>query len=75
MPPHKSHAKPKAEVVGHDTPAPKTKCVPNIQWAKNPEWMDTLIEYLGDHVAFHLKLFSDSTADVVREGCVSYRKR
>ena len=65
MPPRKSRAKPKEEV---DTDAPKIKCAPDIQWAKNPDWTYTLIAYLGDHVAFHLKLFSDSTADATKEG-------
>jgi hypothetical protein len=48
-------------------PTPKTKCAPEIQWAKNPDWTFTLIEYLGDNVGFRLKLFSDSTADAARE--------
>lgn len=61
--PRKSRAKPK-----EDVDAPKHKRAPDIQWAKNPDWTFTLIEYLGDHVAFRLKLFSDSTADATKEG-------
>ena len=70
MPPRKSCAKPKVMVIAIDGDmlTPKPKCAPDIQWAKNPDWTYTLIEYLGDHVSFHLKLFSDSTADAVREG-------
>ena len=34
----------------------------------NTDWTYTLIAYLGDHVAFHLKLFSNSTADATKEG-------
>ena len=70
MPPRKSRAKAKPEVVvDGGTPAPaKQKRAPDIQWAKNPDWTHSLIEYLGNHVAFRLKLFSDSTADAVREG-------
>ena len=67
--PQKSGAKPKAEV---DVEAPKVKRAPDIQWAKNPDWTYTLIAYLGDHVAFCLKLFSDSTADATREGHVKH---
>ena len=51
---------------------PKIKCTPNIQWAKNPDWTYTLIAYLGDHLAFCLKLFSDSTADATKEGCTKH---
>ena len=65
MAPRKSRAKPKEEV---DPDAPKIKRAPDIQWAKNPDWTHTLITYLGDHVTFRLKLFSDSTADATKEG-------
>jgi hypothetical protein len=65
MPPRKSCAKAKADDDG--VPIPKTKHAPEIQWAKNPDWTFTLIEYLGDNVGFYLKLFSDSTADTARE--------
>ena len=65
--PQKSHAKPKP-TENIDTDAPKCKRAPDIQWTKNPDWTYTLIAYLADHVAFHLKLFSDSTADAVKEG-------
>ena len=65
MPPRKSRAKPKEDV---DAGAPKIKRAPDIQWTKNPDWTYTLIAYLGDHVSFRLKLFSDSTADATREG-------
>jgi hypothetical protein len=61
----KSRAKPKEDV---DCDSPKRKRAPDIQWAKNPDWTFTLIAYLGDHVAFRLKLFSDSTADATKEG-------
>jgi hypothetical protein len=63
--PRKSRAKPKEDV---DVDAPKSKRAPDIQWAKNPDWTFTLVAYLGDHVAFRLKLFSDSTADATKEG-------
>ncbi|KAF8320652.1 hypothetical protein F5887DRAFT_847443, partial [Amanita rubescens] len=59
----KSRAKPK-----EDVDAPRPKRAPDIQWAKNPDWTFTLIAYLGDHVSFRLKLFSDSTADAAKEG-------
>ena len=65
--PRKSHAKPK-EDANVDVDTPKAKRAPDIQWAKNPDWTYTFIEYLGDHVDFHLKLFSDSTADATKEG-------
>ena len=63
--PRKSRAKPKVDT---DTVTPKIKRTPDIQWAKNPDWTYTLIAYLGNHLAFHLKLFSDSTADATKEG-------
>jgi hypothetical protein len=65
MPLRKSCAKAKAN--DDSVPTPKTKRAPKIQWAKNPDWTFTLIEYLGDNVGFCLKLFSDSTADAARE--------
>ena len=65
MPPRKSRAKPKDMI---DVDAPKIKRAPDIQWAKNPDWTYTLIAYLGDHVNFRLRLFSDSTADATKEG-------
>jgi hypothetical protein len=65
MPLRKSHAKAKADDDG--VPIPKTKCAPEIQWAKNPDWTFTLIQYLGGNIGFCLKLFSDSTADTARE--------
>jgi hypothetical protein len=61
----KSRAKPKEDV---DPDAPKRKRAPEIQWAKNPDWTYTLIAYLGDHVTFRLRLFSDSTADAAKAG-------
>lgn len=61
--PRKSRAKPK-----DDVDAPKRKRAPEIQWAKHPDWTFTLIAYLGNHVVFRLKLFSDSTADAAKEG-------
>jgi hypothetical protein len=64
MPARKSRAKPK----DIDVDAPKIKRSPDIQWAKNPDWTYTLIAYLGDHITFRLKLFSDSTADATKEG-------
>ena len=69
MPPRKSRAKPKDAVEDGtpNNPTPRPKRAPEIQWAKNPDWTYTLIEYLGDHVGFRLKLFSDSTADAVKE--------
>jgi hypothetical protein len=66
MPPRKSRAK--AKEVDDDGAPIKTKRAPEIHWAKNPHWTFTLIEFLGDNVGFRLKLFSDSTADAVREG-------
>ena len=70
MLPRKSRTKLKlvVAVVDGDTLTPKPKRAPNIQWTKNPDWTYTLIEYLGDHVSFRIKLSSDSTADAVREG-------
>ena len=65
--PWKSHAKSK-DIDFKSLDAPKPKHSPNIQWAKNPDWTFTLISYLGNHVSFHLKLFSDSTADATKEG-------
>jgi hypothetical protein len=66
MPPRKSCAK--AKEFDDDGAPIKSKCAPEIQWTKNPDWTFALIEYLGDNVGFRLKLFSDSTADAVREG-------
>jgi hypothetical protein len=51
---------------------PNANMPPEIQWSKNPDWTYTLIAYLGDHLAFHLKLFSDSTANAVKEGCLKH---
>ena len=65
--PRKSCAKPKDD-VDTQLDAPKIKRAPNIQWAKNPDWTYTLVAYLGDHVSFHLKLFSDLTVDATKEG-------
>ena len=67
--PRKSHAKPKDNV---DLEAPKSKRAPDIQWAKSPDWTHTLISYLGDHVSFRLKLFSDLTADATKEGRIKH---
>jgi hypothetical protein len=66
MPPRKSRAKTK-EVDILDGFAVKRKRAPEIQWAKNPDWTHSLIEYLANHISFRLKLFSDSTADAVKE--------
>ena len=70
MPPQTSRAKPKPEFEtsqpNADAP-PKRQCAPDIQWAKNPNWTDTLLEYLHDNVAFQIKLFSDSTADATKQ--------
>ncbi|KAJ7744262.1 hypothetical protein DFH07DRAFT_963795 [Mycena maculata] len=38
-----------------------------VNWVKNPQWTDKLIEYLTDHPSFRKKLFSDSTADAKKE--------
>ena len=65
--PRKSRAKPK-DVDLESLNAPKPKRSPDIQWEKNPDWTFTLISYLGNHVSFRLKLFSDSTADATKEG-------
>jgi hypothetical protein len=69
MPPRKSRAKPKPELeTGQpDAARPKRQRAPDIQWAKNPSWTDTLLEYLHDNVAFRIKLFSDSTADATKQ--------
>ena len=67
--PRKSRAKPKEDVAAD---APKSKRAPDIQWAKNPDWTHTLISYLGDHLSFCLKIFSDSTADATKEGRMKY---
>jgi hypothetical protein len=67
----KSHAKPKdTEVNGVELF--KCKHAPETQWSKNPHWTYALIKYLGDHVVFRLKLFSDLTADVTWEGCLKH---
>ena len=58
----------RAKVKDVDVDAPKRQRAPEIHWLKNPNWTHTLIAYLGNHVAFRLKLFSDSTADAVKEG-------
>jgi len=75
MPPRKSRAKPKdvsrlspIDADSLEVPAPKRKRAPDIQWARNPDWTHTLIEYFTNHVEFRIKLFSDSTADATREG-------
>ncbi|KAF8891585.1 hypothetical protein CPB84DRAFT_1632906, partial [Gymnopilus junonius] len=41
---------------------------PKLEWVKNPDWTWSLIAYLTNHVAFRIKLFSDSTADASKEG-------
>ena len=69
--PRKSRAKPK-DVDLESLNAPKPKCSPDIQWAKNPNWTFILISYLGNHVSFCLKLFSDLTADATKEGCMKH---
>jgi hypothetical protein len=81
MPPRKSRAKPKMQpvLVNDDDddalqpppppqPPPKRQRAPDIQWVKNPDWTYSLLNYLVDHVAFRLKLFSDSTSDAAKEG-------
>ena len=72
MPPRKSRAKPKPDTNTGDGEAPaappKRQCAPDIQWAKNPNWTDTLLEYLHNNVGFRIKLFSDSTADASKQG-------
>jgi hypothetical protein len=73
MPPRKSHAKPKPELKTGQPNAEaclKCQCAPDIQWVKNPNWTDTLLEYLHDNVAFRIKLFSDSTADATKQARV-----
>jgi len=70
MPPRKSCAKPKPELKTGQPDAEahlKCQCVPDIQWVKNPNWTDTLLEYLYDNVAFQIKLFSDSTGDATKQ--------
>ena len=73
MPPQKSCAKPKPEFETGQPDAdapPKHQRAPDIQWAKNPDWTDTLLEYLHDNVAFQIKLFSNSTADATKQARV-----
>ncbi|PPQ95101.1 hypothetical protein CVT25_011531 [Psilocybe cyanescens] len=48
--------------------ASDTTRAPNIEWAKNPDWMWSLISYLTDYLSFCIKLFSDSTAHANMEG-------
>jgi hypothetical protein len=73
MPPRKSHAK--AKEVNEDGITVKRQHAPEIQWAKNPDWTYSLINYLTDHVVFHLKMFSDSTADAVKENRSKFTAR
>ena len=73
MPPRKSRAKPKPELDTGQPDAearPKHQRAPDIQWVKNPNWTDTLLEYLHDNFAFRIKLFSDSTADATKQAQV-----
>ncbi|KAJ7497809.1 hypothetical protein B0H11DRAFT_1639326, partial [Mycena galericulata] len=39
-----------------------------VNWIKNPNWTDKLIEYLVDDPRFRIKLFSDSTAEAKKAG-------
>jgi hypothetical protein len=34
---------------------------------QNPEWTHSLVNYLSNHIAFHIKLFFDSTIDATRQ--------
>jgi hypothetical protein len=66
----KSRAKPKSL---SDTSASHPASVATIkldliQWAKHPEWTDDLVGYLSENVNFHIKLFSDSSANAAKEG-------
>ncbi|KAJ7026798.1 hypothetical protein C8F04DRAFT_881664, partial [Mycena alexandri] len=36
---------------------------PQVNWVKNTQWTDHLVEYLTDNPEFCRKLFSDSTAE------------
>ncbi|KAG8750707.1 hypothetical protein FRC12_012757 [Ceratobasidium sp. 428] len=38
-----------------------------VQWDKNPEWADKVIEYLTNNPKFRAKLFSDSTQEAKEE--------
>lgn len=38
-----------------------------VNWVKNPQWTDLLVDYLSDNPPFRIKLFSDSTADAKKE--------
>lgn len=38
-----------------------------INWVKNPQWTDLLVEYLTNNPDFRIKLFSDSTAEAKKE--------
>ena len=71
--PRKSHTKPKPEFEtgqpNANTPLKRQHAL-DIQWAKNPNWIDTLLEYLHDNVAFWIKLFSNSTADATKQAQV-----
>ena len=72
--PWKSRTKPK-DIDLESLNAPKPKRSPNIQWAKNPDWTFALISYLGNHVSFRLKLFSDLTADATKEGRLKHTEK
>jgi hypothetical protein len=66
--PRKSRAKP-GEVVGDMVePPPRAKHQPAIEWTKNLVWTDSLVTYLSENPAFHIKLFSDSTAAAKKAG-------
>ena len=69
MGPWKSCAKPKEDI---NCDSPKCKHAPDIQWAKIPDLTFTLIAYLGNHVTFCLKLFSDLTAGATKEGHIKH---
>lgn len=72
--PRKSRAKKKT--IADDTPSSDVEVVEGkgkkkreqVNWAKNPKWTDTLVEYLCDNPSFRIKLFSDSTAEAKKEG-------
>lgn len=58
----------KAPVKADATPPAPARRAPDIQWAKNPQWTQSIINYLTNHLLFRIKLFSDSTRDSVKEG-------
>ncbi|KAJ7712075.1 hypothetical protein B0H14DRAFT_2547008, partial [Mycena olivaceomarginata] len=72
--PRKSRAKPRQPVAASSdiefipASAPAKTPRSSINWEKNPQWTDSIIQYCTENPTFRRKLFSDSTAEAKKEG-------